>query len=446
MKNLIFGFLLLLGLIILGCNGSNTKNIYVDHANTSGPWNGTTQNPYETIQDGLDAAREGHGDRVWVKEGQYRENIILKRNTQLNRYQRETVTVIGDTRSPTIISRGGNTITGLIIEEGGTSGIEVNLGAILNNQNEIYISVLDCNIRNTNRGIEVITPNNLDFGDGIRKSVYLNIIHNYIHGISGDGIKVNLNGPRTGELQISLDIKDNVLQSTFTGIFLRAKGQGPNPNGFVRALYAGYIRNNLIFDSNNGIDLYSENLGNAAPFILNNTIANNSFNGINVEAKEGPDGRGSSNPSVERNIISGNDRCGYQEFSRYTSARRLNYNIFFQNGGNGVSHYYDSDTEQIITTETGLNTPIIDGKVVFFSGTGNLINNPMFTKGGFPFGNIINYGKAAEFFLVQEETSKSPAVDGANITAIDANLDNRTTHIDYIFDTDIVDIGFHYKA
>ena len=47
--------------------------------------------------------------------------------------------------------------------------------------------------------------------------------------------------------------------------------------------------------------------------------------------------------------------------------------------------------------------------------------------------------------MMQEEPSTSPAVDAANIAAIDADLNDRTTRTDYTFDTGIVDIGFHYK-
>ena len=49
------------------------KTFYVDGANEAGPWTGTGDKPFKTIQAALDAA--GNGDRITVRPGTYRENI-----------------------------------------------------------------------------------------------------------------------------------------------------------------------------------------------------------------------------------------------------------------------------------------------------------------------------------------------------------------------------------
>jgi len=49
--------------------------IYVDDDNTHGPWDGTLEHPYNSVQDGIDNASAG--DTVFVKTGQYLSKQII---------------------------------------------------------------------------------------------------------------------------------------------------------------------------------------------------------------------------------------------------------------------------------------------------------------------------------------------------------------------------------
>jgi len=60
---------------------SGAATIYVDRANTSGPWDGTPEFPFATISDGSAAA--GNDGEIRVAEGEYRENVRLTRGQLL---------------------------------------------------------------------------------------------------------------------------------------------------------------------------------------------------------------------------------------------------------------------------------------------------------------------------------------------------------------------------
>lgn len=67
--------------------------IYVDDDNTDGPWDGTFDNPYQFIQDGIN--NSNNGDTIVVMNGNYPENVIVKRSIKLNGEDKESTIIDG---------------------------------------------------------------------------------------------------------------------------------------------------------------------------------------------------------------------------------------------------------------------------------------------------------------------------------------------------------------
>ena len=238
-------------------------------------------------------------------------------------------------------------------------------------------------------------------------------------------------------------IEDNIIWDKSTGIALSANGQGPNPGGSVRADIIGEVANNLLYGSGlSGIRMDSENLGNASLLVFGNSVVHGGGHAIVATAKAGPDGDASTNPNVTNNILAHNKGYGYLEFTKKTSASDLQNNIFYQNS---KGHYEDIDTGKTINSQVDLNKPIVQKKVVFYSGGANLVANPQFEKGTMHWnGKAWVLEKAGEFFLTQKGANKSPGVDGGFGSALDGGVSKKTTSVTYSQDTGKADIGFHY--
>lgn len=432
-------FLLAVCVALLLLPGCKPDRVYVNMLNLSGPWDGSEAHPYKTIQDGIKNAKTG--DRVLVMDNAYFENVTLKAGVDLESWK-GTPKLAGTLSGPTILAKGDNAIVGLMIR-GGTAAISVQPGALLKTEDKTFILIKDCEIFETHRAIEVVTPTDLAFASKQRKSLKVTADHNWIRNITGDGIRIDLTGPKTGELKVSLRVEENVIQGPFiAGINLVANGQGANPGGIVRTRYVGTVGNNLIFGGKYGIRFHGSNLGDVGVEVSNNTIANNIAHGITASADSGPDGAGSAHPDVINNIIAGNQGYGYQELTSFSSAIQMSNNLFHQNA---KGHYADNETNKVINSQAGLNQPVVNNKVVFIGGSGNLVKNPQLVAGTFPWMGTMNTKGPHAFFLEQSGSTMSPAVNGGKGTAKDAKLSARTTKTDFTFDSGVVDIGFHYK-
>ena len=119
-----------IGPTVLGYNPRKTmRTIYVDDGNTSGPWDGTIENPFQHIQDGIDVANAQ--DTVYVYSGTYYENIVIEHSIK---------NLFGENKYYTIID--GNSQGSVILIHKDAHGINFNGFTVQNSGREQY----DCGI------------------------------------------------------------------------------------------------------------------------------------------------------------------------------------------------------------------------------------------------------------------------------------------------------------
>lgn len=68
--------------------------IYVDDSNTQGPWNGSSDYPYQTITDGL--LHAGDGDTIYVFNGYYPETLIINKTVYLRGQEQQNTIIEGN--------------------------------------------------------------------------------------------------------------------------------------------------------------------------------------------------------------------------------------------------------------------------------------------------------------------------------------------------------------
>ncbi len=148
---------------------NDTNIIYVDKNNTIGPWDGTINNPYQNISDGVSNAKEG--DTVFVYNETYYENIAIDKKINLTGESRENTIIDGKYKNYGIkITKDNVKIEKFTIKN--TGGYEGDSGIIIeSNQNKIS----NCIIKRTRTGLLLNNSNQ-------------NIIDNCILYLNGEGI------------------------------------------------------------------------------------------------------------------------------------------------------------------------------------------------------------------------------------------------------------------
>jgi len=223
------------------CNASENI-IYVDDDNTAGPWNGTLSNPYQYIQDGINAANES--DTINVYSGTYNENLEIYKTVFLNGYGSGSKTIKGnDIYKHTIeISASGVGFSGFTIK---------NSVGLSNHKSCIFLSSsIECVITNN-----IVT--NGDSGIYLSGSSSNTVSDNTIEENNAHGLVISTSNSNT--------IQENAIQNNGNyGIFISFSASS-------NEIYKNTITGNNGFglravSSNNTIhqNIFSDNIGENA--------------------------------------------------------------------------------------------------------------------------------------------------------------------------------------
>ena len=317
---------------------------YVDNSN-AGAEDGSQENPYNTVQEGIDNAI---GDSwVYVQEGtsDYTENVILANGVTLwgSLYNGGFKGISSDS-GPTI-NKNGSTVTmasnstlmGFTIKGGSTDGVHA--------QDKTNFSIIENNITASNYGIQVRAENSTCATSTISGNTISNI-----NGFGAEGIYLYSSDETVSNFSITentISIGSGVVA---TGIDIYNDG-GSMPSFNI---IGNTISNFVGVDNGTGISINNEESTNASAFTLtNNVVTNMSHFGIMII--EAPGSAENSTYSLLGNTVADNDVYGVAITGDAGASDRVDlgggssstgYNSFYNNGVNDVINADGSGTLQ----------------------------------------------------------------------------------------------------
>ena len=395
-------------LLVRDSSADVLPKFYVDDDNTAGPWDGSSINPFRYIQDAIDAASAG--DRIYVLEGDYSENLVIYSNkTGLNIFgeDKSTTTISGGSSGDVInIHANGVDISEFTIKNSGSSSnnaaVKINASncVLVNNiiSNSRYgIYIYDCN--NTKIYYNSINTNSRD-GIHIEDSDHNNITYSTIQSNTYNGLFLydcsrnhiennTISSNSKNGVYLNLTCNYNIIANNYiasnslNGIYLNDhcnyndisyhNGDNKiydNDNSGIRLENSS--RNTLGYNTIDSNSHYGIMLLGSNTTIHNSTISQNTkhgvflfgdnnnnviFNDIEDNTKDGIRLQNSTSDSLYRNEISGNLQYGV--YLNYYSIDNLIYNNYFHDNAQNAYDMSENNNIYSISTTTGYN--IING-------------------------------------------------------------------------------------
>jgi parallel beta-helix repeat protein len=166
--------LLLIGVLTVAFNINPLRaepgTIYVDDDNTGGFWDGSQDHPYQNITSALEHALVD--DTIYVYNGVYRENVVIDK----------TLTLMGESRSNTIINGSGLSYEGALVAIAAANNVDISgftvtnaLHQGINAEESWYCVVHDTIVCFTGEGDG---DRGIVFGGGGNNSAYNNVVYN----------------------------------------------------------------------------------------------------------------------------------------------------------------------------------------------------------------------------------------------------------------------------
>ena len=123
--------------------------IYVDDDNLLGPWDGTSEHPYRTIQEGVDHAYTGY--TVYVRNGTYHEHVLINKTIRLVGEDTSQTILDGDGVNDVVtITVPGVLLSGFTVQNSGPQTYDAGIKTLSLNSN---VTIQETMVRNNTIGI-----------------------------------------------------------------------------------------------------------------------------------------------------------------------------------------------------------------------------------------------------------------------------------------------------
>jgi len=295
--------ILVIFLALFGASSLKAKSyVYVDD-DASGTMDGSSDHPYDEIQDAINRAKKKDKD-VYIKKGEYVENIEIWGGVEVVGADRDKVTIKGKKGDQPVVEMYDKTSIQKVTIRKGRHGVKVREGAAA--------TIKKCEIKDNYRdGINV-----KDAKTSNRKK--LRVVENEIHDNDWSGIY--------SEMRKVYIFDNEIFENGKDGIDMEKRSEG-------------VIKSNYIA-KNRGVGIKMAIDDSADSYINKNTLRDNRRDGIEIRAY-GENGF----IQIDRNKLYQNKRWGIARIEKEpfrddqwnASLKIIGDNVYWENGNGQVS-------------------------------------------------------------------------------------------------------------